>query len=105
MPQPHPRPIISAFCRYKGVGEVEHLKKKVIQYKPHVEFNHCPNFFLSDSGEHTGIEVSERDMIVDITLNLLRFILRCQAFNINSNLLVTYFITKQGAPDCAEKLI
>ena len=77
----------------------------MIQYKAHVEFNHCPNFFLSDSREHTGIEVSERDMIVDITLNLLRLILRCQAFNINNNLLVTYFITKQGAPGCAEKLI
>lgn len=40
---------------------------------------HCPNFFLSDSREHTGTEVSERDMPVDITLNPLRFILRCEA--------------------------
>lgn len=66
------------------------------------ELNHRSHFFLPDSREHIGIEVRERDVIVEITLNLLRFILRCQSFNINNNLLVTYFTAKQGTPGCAE---
>ena len=94
---------MSAFCWYKGMGEAGTFKK-VIQYNAHVEFNHCRNFFLSDSREHNRTEVRETWLYI-ITLNLLRFILRCQAFNVNNNLLVTYFITKQSAPGCAEKLI
>lgn len=93
MPQPHPQTNYLSIRRKQGGGGRRNILKSAAQ----AELNHCSHFFLPDSREHIRIEVRERDVIVEITLNLLRFILKCQSFHIN-NLLVTYFTAKQGTP-------
>lgn len=94
MPQPHPQTNYLSIRRKQGGGGRRNILKSAAQ----AGLNHRSHFFLPDSREHIGIEVRERDVIVEITLNLLRFILKCQSFNINNNLLVTYFTAKQGTP-------